>query len=82
MMKIVICVGSSCHLRGARDVARILEKLIRHHQLEQQIELKGSFCMGECVNNGVCVQVNDKKYTLVPADTERFFQDHILKDLH
>ncbi|MEA4890441.1 MAG: (2Fe-2S) ferredoxin domain-containing protein [Clostridiaceae bacterium] len=80
-MEIVICVGSSCHLRGSRDVARILEKLIRHHQLDHQIELKGSFCMGECVKNGVCVQVEGKKYTLVPADTERFFQENVLKDL-
>ena len=28
----------------------ILERLIRSHGLEGQVELKGSFCMGECTN--------------------------------
>ena len=53
-MEVTICIGSSCHLKGSRDIISILQRLIALNRLEDQVELKGSFCMGECMNNGVC----------------------------
>lgn len=76
-MDVTICIGSSCHLRGSRDVVQILEKLIANYRLQDQVELKGSFCMGQCTS-GVCVTINDEVYHITPADTEEFFQNHIL----
>ena len=55
-MEVVVCIGSSCHLRGSRDIVQIFERLISLHSLDGQVELKGSFCMGECTG-GVCVSV-------------------------
>ena len=43
-MEITICIGSSCHLRGSRDVIQVLEKLVTAHGLTDKVELKGSFC--------------------------------------
>lgn len=76
-MEVTVCIGSSCHLRGSRDVAMILERLIRSHGLEGQVELKGSFCMGECTN-GICVGIDGQKFSLTPATTEDFFNKEIL----
>ena len=45
-MEITICIGSSCHMKGARTVVSSLEKLITEQDLKEQIHLKGSFCMG------------------------------------
>lgn len=60
MIDITICVGSSCHLKGSHPVIKALEELIVREKLTREINLKGSFCMGDCVN-GVCMTVGEKK---------------------
>ena len=79
-MEVTICIGSSCHLRGSRDVIQILEKLVANHKLQDQVELKGSFCTGQCTN-GVCVKIDEEVYHITPADTEELFQTKILEAL-
>lgn len=79
-MKITVCIGSSCHLKGSRDVVENLEKLITLHNLNEEIELNGSFCMDNCMK-GVCVKLNDEFFSLAPSDTEKFFTDQILRRL-
>ena len=76
-MEVTVCIGSSCHLRGSKDVVQILEKLIANYRMQEQVELKGSFCMGQCTS-GVCVKINGQVYHVTPADTEVFFQTNIL----
>lgn len=76
-MEIIVCIGSSCHLRGSRDIVQILERNITLNGLRDQITLKGSFCMGEC-KGGVCVSVDGDRFTLTPAETEDFFNKEIL----
>ena len=80
-MEITICIGSSCHLHGSRDVFQVLEKLVTAHGLTDTVELKGSFCMGECTRGGVCVSVNGQKFSLTPADVPSFFKTEILEKL-
>lgn len=79
-MEITVCIGSSCHLRGSRDVIQILERLISHYGLTDQVTLKGSFCMGECTG-GVCVSIGDRKFSLTPANTEDFFKKEVVEVL-
>lgn len=76
-MVITICIGSSCHLKGSREIVHILGALIKEHTLEDKIELNGSFCIGECMK-GVCVNFRGKLYSLTPEDTERFFIEDVL----
>ena len=80
-MDITICIGSSCHLKGSQDVIRILERLVSYSHLENKVTLKGSFCMGECTSNGVCVELDGKRFKLTPAETESFFTDEVLNRL-
>ncbi|NLJ30604.1 MAG: (2Fe-2S) ferredoxin domain-containing protein [Clostridiales bacterium] len=80
-MEITICIGSSCHLKGSRDVIRILERLVAQNHLENSVTLKGSFCMGECAKDGVCVRVDDELFHVTPAETESFFNYEVLKRL-
>ena len=72
-MEITICIGSSCHLKGSRDVISILQRLVAMHHLENKVELKGSFCMGEYTNNGVCVCIDGERFKVMPYETEQFF---------
>lgn len=80
-MEITICIGSSCHLKGARDIVAKLETLIEEKGLKDQIHLKGAFCMGKCSVEGVSIKLNDELFYLKPEHTETFFQDEILRRL-
>lgn len=79
-MIITICIGSSCHLKGSREIVHALEHLISLHKLEDKVELNGSFCIGQCVK-GVCVKINEDLFSLTPNDTERFFEEEVLRRL-
>ena len=80
-MVVSICIGSSCHLKGSRDIVTKLTELISEHKLQEQVELTGAFCMGNCVK-GVCVKVDDELYSVTPTSTEEFFQHTILRRLN
>lgn len=77
MMDLTVCIGSSCHIRGSRDVVKKLEALIAQHELRERINLRGSFCMGAC-ERGACVHFGGKRYALAPEGIEEFFDAHVL----
>ena len=79
-MIISICVGSSCHLKGSREIVNKLESLILEHQLKEKVELNGSFCMGHCVK-GVCVTVDGTIFSVRPETTQEFFKNEGLRRL-
>ena len=76
-MKVIICIGSSCNLKGSRQVVEKLQALVKENHLEDKVELGGTFCMGDCVN-GVNVTVDGEKHSVSPDTTEEFFQKEIL----
>ena len=47
-MTITVCVGSSCHVRGARDIIEKYYQLIEEHGLADRVTLQGCFCMEKC----------------------------------
>ena len=47
-MKITICIGSSCHIKGSRQVVEQLQALVSERGLMDRIELAGTFCIGQC----------------------------------
>jgi len=48
MVTVTVCVGSSCHLKGARNVIERFSELLGQHGLDEKVMLKGSFCMERC----------------------------------
>lgn len=79
MIIIRICVGSSCHLKGAQDIVDMLRNEIEQRRLEGQIVLSGSFCFGKCNRTGVTVAVNDDVYPGITRDNfKEFFQTKVL----
>ena len=77
MLKITVCIGSSCHTKGSRQVVEQLQYLIAQNGLGDKVELGGTFCMGKC-QQGVCVTVNDAFYSVTPETVEEFFAKEIL----
>lgn len=76
-MRVTICIGSSCHLKGSREIIKTLQELVAKHKLEDKVDLNGSFCTGNCVK-GVCLTIDGELYSLKPEDTESFFEKEIL----
>jgi NADH:ubiquinone oxidoreductase subunit E len=77
-MKIKICIGSACHLKGSYEVIEILKNLVSQNDINGEIELMSSFCMGTC-GKGVSVQIDDGEiFSILPENTKEFFEKEIL----
>ena len=75
-MKVVVCIGSSCHIKGSRQVVEELQYLISEANLGDKVELGGTFCMGKC-QQGVCVTVDDNFFSVSPETVKDFFDKEI-----
>ena len=76
-MKITVCIGSSCHVKGSRQVVRALQQLISDNKLEDKVELGGTFCLSNC-QKGVCVTVDDEIFSVTPDSVNAFFTENVL----
>ncbi len=79
-MKITVCIGSSCHIKGSRQVVERLQYLIKLFNMGDQVELAGTFCIGNC-QQGVCVTVDEKFYSVTPESVDDFFNETVLKQV-
>lgn len=80
-MVVSICIGSSCHLKGSREVVKEMSSLVKEHQVEQEVELIGSFCNGQCLGD-VCVTIDGEIFSLRPENTKEFFEKEIMGRIH
>lgn len=78
-MTVLICVGSSCHLKGSYDIIELMKARLAKEGLEDKINLKGTFCLGKCGIAGVSIQVDEQIITGVTKDNfDEVFNKHIL----
>ena len=75
-MKMTVCIGSSCHIKGSRLVVEQLQDLIAKENLSNKIELGGTFCIGKC-QQGVCVTVDGEFFSVSPETVPAFFEKEI-----
>ena len=79
MLIILVCVGSSCHLKGSQEIVEKLQAAIEKYDLQNDVTLSGSLCMGKCNRDGVTIQINDDIYTGITKENfNSFFKEHIL----
>ena len=76
-MKITVCIGSSCHIKGSRQVVEGLQSLIAEHNLGDKVEIAGTFCLGKC-QNGVCVEIEENVFSVTPETVKEFFEQNVL----
>ncbi|MBQ7809629.1 MAG: NAD(P)H-dependent oxidoreductase subunit E [Clostridia bacterium] len=76
-MKVTVCIGSSCHIKGSRKVVEGIQNLISENNLSDKVELAGTFCLGKC-QQGVCVTVDDAFFSVTPETVGDFFAENIL----
>lgn len=75
-MKVTICIGSSCHLKGSRQVVESLQRLVKENGIQDRVELGGAFCIGNC-QNGVSVTVDGAVHSVNPDNVDSFFENEI-----
>jgi NADH:ubiquinone oxidoreductase subunit E len=80
-MTVTVCVGSSCHLKGARKVIVRFSELLREHGLTDRVTLKGSFCMERC-GAGVNWRIDEEPVTSASeAEAEALFRRRVVEPL-
>lgn len=73
-----LCMGSACHQMGVYDVLPKLQTLIKAHDLEDVVELKGSFCLETC-SQGIVMKFKEERFSKIsPQNVEEVFNDQIL----
>ena len=81
MVTVTVCVGSSCHLKGARQVIMRFNEMLTRYGLQEKVLLKGSFCMERC-GEGVNWQIDDTPLTSATADDAvAIFRQRVLAPL-
>jgi NADH:ubiquinone oxidoreductase subunit E len=79
MVTVTVCVGSSCHIKGARDMIERFNTLLKEHDLKETVELKGSFCMDRC-GEGVNWQIDDEFYSSSSVEEAvNVFEEQVIK---
>lgn len=79
MVKIAICFGSACHLRGSYGILKAFTNLLEKHNLEGSIDIAGEFCQGRCLE-GVVIKIDDEIITNVAQENvKQIFSEKVLE---
>jgi NADH:ubiquinone oxidoreductase subunit E len=66
--EIKICLGSSCFSRGNKTTLQVVQKYLKDHQLERDVNLKGMHCFSNC-NTGPIMKIGEKVHEQVSSET-------------
>ena len=81
MVTVTLCVGSSCHIKGARDVIIRFNNLLKENNLEDKVELKGTFCMERC-GEGINWMIEDELFTsFTVEDAVRVLKERVINTI-
>jgi NADH:ubiquinone oxidoreductase subunit E len=78
MITVYLCVGSSCYVRGSDQVAMALQRSIAGHELQDDVDVVGTFCLDHC-SMGVTIKIEDQVFEGVqPEGVDALFEQEIL----
>ena len=82
MITVTVCVGSSCHIKGAREMITRFNDFLAKEGLEDKVELKGTFCMEHC-GEGINWKISDEIFSSSSVrDGAEMFQKKVLEALN
>ncbi len=61
MIKIRICLGSSCFSRGNKQYVKQVKDYLQKNKLEDRVDFRGAHCFGNCYK-GPVIEIDDKIY--------------------
>lgn len=76
IVEVTVCVGSSCHLKGAAGVVTKFQEMVEQYPI-YNINLGGSFCQDRC-REGVIVAIDGIIHTRVkPENVRELLEKHM-----
>ena len=78
MITLSVCVGTSCHLNGANNVAMTFRHLVEEYGLHNEVNVCASFCSQACSRTNIAVKVNDEKFAIDANEARTFFKEKVL----
>ena len=83
MLKLNVCIGSACHIKGSQQVIQSFQRMIEEKGLQDAIELCAAFCRGHCVDAvSVTLGEDEEKVYSVSGDTAaEFFETQVMPRL-
>ncbi|HMM21953.1 MAG TPA: (2Fe-2S) ferredoxin domain-containing protein [Selenomonadales bacterium] len=72
MIKINVCIGSACHVKGSYNVINSFQQLIEEYKLTDKAEVNAVFCLGQCTH-AVSVRIGDGEVHSVSGASARDF---------
>lgn len=80
-IQVTVCVGSSCHIKGSRDVIATFSEIIKENRLEEEVALIGCFCMERC-GEGTNWKVGDEHISSATVEeAEAVFRRKVVEAL-
>ena len=77
-IRVTVCVGSSCHIKGSRALLKRFSGLMGEHGLENDVVLLGSFCMERC-GEGMNWRIEDEDISSATVEeAEASFRTKVL----
>ena len=81
-MTIAVCMGSSCHVKGAKTIIELLKEKIKANNLEDKVILTGTICLGQCASGGANMKIDDEIVTGITSENfDNFFAEKVLTKL-
>ncbi len=78
MVKISVCIGSACHLKGSYNVINGIQQAAEKNGVTGDVTINGTFCTENCGCKGVAVLVDDEYYGVDPTKVKEFFNDVVM----
>ena len=78
MICLSVCIGTSCHLNGANNIAMTFQHLIEEYGLHDQVTVRPAFCMQSCERGNVSVKIDEEKYAIGAMEARAFFKEKVL----
>jgi NADH:ubiquinone oxidoreductase subunit E len=79
MRVITVCVGSACHLKGSHEIIGYFKQAISEAGLENEVELRGTFCMDKCTDGANLMVDEDLFHANSVEEARRIFETEIVK---
>ena len=81
MIEVTVCVGSSCHVKGSRDLIKHFEGLISEYKIEDEVMLRGSFCLEHCAE-GFNWKIEEEIFSSKDImEAEKIFRQRVIEPL-
>jgi NADH:ubiquinone oxidoreductase subunit E len=65
-IEIVLCMGSSCYIRGNNDTVRIIQQYLQEAHLEDKVSFRGELCTCNC-KNGPNLRIGNERFGKVDS---------------